>query len=572
MHIARSSILFTLLVACGGQAGNVVRPKDLTSADALGTGAAATACTGEPKLATPLVVDLDANARVALEVGMKGKNGLVVVSYDCKSLRVLPTCHIDGTYDYTAVSKKATVVQIKNQDELGVNLPLSAGKVGVELKSGRSIDVALVFAGLKWTTVGKARREALVGDCDGATHFIQNASLGAFAMATGSIGRAAAVAELFKVGASASSETEKGAQSTDGSLESCRSQDPDAAAPPGECRSPLSLQLQPIGLATPAQAESKPEDAPPPPENPCREGYAFANGICTRTSAAAAHLCAPRDHDDCKVQCEKGSAESCFTYGSWIGADVETRSSFYKKACDGGFADGCGSRAILEWSAAKGQPATSPRKQAAVTLAKQGCDQGGPYSCMITGLLLFGYAGDSTGDREGGIRALNRACQLGNPKGCVELARRYWDGSDGFAKDPQKAIAHQERACRGDSWECKELASFLVDKQAGSSRDVERALRLVDGVCKGDFALGCNEAVEIAQLAGKDSVALTWATDGCTTFDGACALIGIALKNPAAVNQMYASSCKRGNQDACAKAAPDSTAGPKPKGKPKKQT
>lgn len=583
MHIVRTSILFTLLVACGGQVGNVVRPKDLTSTDALGTSTPVTACLGEPKLATPFVVDLESRARVALEAGMKGKNGLVVVAYDCTSLRVLPACKIEGTYDYTATSKKESVVQIKNQDELGVNLPLSAGRLGVELKSGRTIDLALVLVGLRSTSVGKASRESLKGDdCEGATHFIQNASVGAFSMATGSVGRAAAVAELFKVGASASSETGKDAKNYDGSLEACKSQDPDAASPPGECRSPLSLQLLPIGAAAKTQAPEAKRDgaeAPPPPQNPCRDGYAYANGICTRTPAEAAHLCAPRDYDDCKVQCEKGSAESCYAYGSWIGKDVDLRSEFYKKACDGGFADGCGSRAIFEWVAAKGQPVSSPRKQAAVTLAKQGCDKGGPYSCLITGLLLFGYGDDSTGDREGGVRALNRACQLGNPRGCVELARRFWSGDDGFAKDPKKAIEHQERACRGDAFECVELASLLADKKAGSSRDAERAVRLVDGVCKEEYAIGCDDAVTVALLAGKDSLAVTWATDGCTTFESSCALVGMVLadghggkKNVAAAKQIFASGCKRGDAMSCTKLG-DLPAGPaaKPKANPKKK-
>ncbi|MEI9885797.1 MAG: hypothetical protein WDN08_04715 [Rhizomicrobium sp.] len=144
MHIVRTSILFTLLVACGGQVGNVVRPKDLTSTDALGTSTPVTACLGEPKLATPFVVDLESRARVALEAGMKGKNGLVVVAYELHEPARAARVQDRGHVRLHGHQKKESVVQIKNQDELGVNLPLSAGRLGVELKSGRTIDLALV--------------------------------------------------------------------------------------------------------------------------------------------------------------------------------------------------------------------------------------------------------------------------------------------------------------------------------------------------------------------------------------------------------------------------------------------
>ncbi len=62
-----------------------------------------------------------------------------------------------------------------------------------------------------------------------------------------------------------------------------------------------------------------------------------------RASAQKAHLCDAKDETECKTQCEKGSAESCFNYARFV---KKAKSSavampMLKKACDGGFADGC---------------------------------------------------------------------------------------------------------------------------------------------------------------------------------------------------------------------------------------
>lgn len=56
---------------------------------------------------------------------------------------------------------------------MAVNLPLSSGKLGTEVQSGRSIDLALVLVGRRSTLVGGVERKTLTGNCEGATHFVQ---------------------------------------------------------------------------------------------------------------------------------------------------------------------------------------------------------------------------------------------------------------------------------------------------------------------------------------------------------------------------------------------------------------
>src|SRR5260221_7000975 len=90
-----------LLSACGGAIGEKVRPKDFTGGEALN--AAGVSCSGPPKMARPLLVDLDADARTDVEVAMK--RGVVVVSYDCKTVEVVPGCTLtEGSYDYAGTN------------------------------------------------------------------------------------------------------------------------------------------------------------------------------------------------------------------------------------------------------------------------------------------------------------------------------------------------------------------------------------------------------------------------------------------------------------------------------------
>lgn len=94
--------------------GEKLRPNDHTAASATANATAKT-CERGPKYAKPLMVDLDPDTRVALEAAMK--RGVAVVSYDCASIRVLPTCKLpEAVYEYAGTSRKEQVLQIKNAD------------------------------------------------------------------------------------------------------------------------------------------------------------------------------------------------------------------------------------------------------------------------------------------------------------------------------------------------------------------------------------------------------------------------------------------------------------------------
>ncbi|MEM9695177.1 MAG: hypothetical protein AAGA56_21725, partial [Myxococcota bacterium] len=132
------------LVGCGGAVGEKLRPEEQTANEALNIKPAA--CTGTADHARPLIVDWDPDARVDLEASMK--SGIVIVKYDCDSMTILHGCEVrDAAYTYAGVSRKEQVVQMKSLDDLQANVPVSSGKLGAEIQSGRAIDVAMVMVG-----------------------------------------------------------------------------------------------------------------------------------------------------------------------------------------------------------------------------------------------------------------------------------------------------------------------------------------------------------------------------------------------------------------------------------------
>ena len=437
------------VIACGTAAiGEVIRPTETQSANAT-LGVKPQSCVGDPQPAKPFVVDVDADTRVELEAAMQA--GVAVVGWDCTSLKVLSGCSVaDSGYGYAGVSRKEQVVQMSNLDDLHANLPIDAAKLGAEVTAGRSIDLALVFVGRRSSPTVKLAREELSGECDGATHFVRSATLGAFAMGTGSIGKVAAVAELFSYGGGASSTSERKGLTKDGDLENCRTSSHKATEPPDECRSAVRIELVP--LAVPAVAalklqkskagddgdkdgddgkgkdgdddgddgKGKDDKEVKDAENPCPKGFQYVEGLCSRASTGP-RLCDAKQPEECKTQCERGSAESCLTAGNATarkkGGDG-TALIWYKKSCDGGFAEGCTALGdtmmrISEDTA----PDYKEQVEAAVAVLQKGCDMGSADACESVGEIKTDKD-YKVYDLKAGIEALDRSCTLGDGLGC----------------------------------------------------------------------------------------------------------------------------------------------------------
>lgn len=134
------------------------------------------------------------------------KEGVAVVSYSCKGLKVLKDCKVDGKYGFLGMTKKEQVIRLNNADEVKANLPLAgagiAANIGAEMQRGATLDVAMVMIGKIKTTNASLTKDDLQGECADATHFVKGAIVGAFVMETGTKGSAKTAAQLFGAGAS----------------------------------------------------------------------------------------------------------------------------------------------------------------------------------------------------------------------------------------------------------------------------------------------------------------------------------------------------------------------------------
>lgn len=550
--------------SCGGKVGETVRPKDHTATGALGGGGGgAVECAGEAKYARPLIVDLDPESRVDLEAGMK--SGVVAVRYDCASLRVLTTCKVSGAYEYAGVSRKEQVVQITSADQLSANLPLSKAKLSGELQSGRSIDLALVLVGRSSTTVGKLLREDLGEGCDDATHFVQNATLGAFSMVTGSIGKVAVVAEVFKYGAEAQSASERKAMSNDGSLESCRSSSHDASSPPGECRTPVRVELVPI-LGAPPVGEKKAKGDKGDKkkeavarENPCPPGYKFEGELCSKDPTQA-YLCDPTDAGECEAQCGKGSAQSCYNYGVLLQKARKGKEAapFFKQGCEGEVAESC--TAYAWWTVDFDEtPAALQANREALKLFNRGCGLGSGEGCYGAGSLVDGD-GYQMPDRQVAAKNYERGCSLGYPDACYAFADMLFKG-DPVKKDVARGLDLLQRSCRGGSADmCYEVGRTLAAGRHGLAKDPEGAYAADRAACLME-PYYCNDAARTALKVGKEQEAFRWATRGCEDDNpDACVRLGDlyrdgrgVAKDEAKARALWTKDCEDGKgwEDAC---------------------
>ena len=492
----------TSIAGCTRTVGDALRPEDHTAASVTG---AALECSGAAGRIKPLVVDWDPDARVDLEAAMQGS--VVVVKYDCPTIEILPGCSVEGSYSYAGVSRKEQVIQMQNMDDVHANIPISSASVGVEIQSGRAIDLATVLVGRQSTTVSSLSPERLSGDCEGATHFVRSASLGAFSMATGSKGKAAVAAELFNYGGGASSDSERAALNSDGNLESCRTSDPGAPNPPSECQAPVRIELVPIsGEVVAANAGGDGEDGEgrksAAAENPCMPGYVYADGLCTRPGGAVAYLCDPTDEGECKTQCDKGNADSCFNYGRLLLDKSKPADAPLTKACDADIVEACTLLGEELWYDADPEedPQADQKINRAYSLLVRGCDGGDGYGCELVGDILSDDDLPSH-DPKGAFAYYHRSCDLGSGFGCSAAAGAYFKG-EGAAKDVGKGLELLLRSCQAGSWdECGEIGAVFSNGRYGLERDLSTGSKYYAVACMGD-ADWCEMAGDVATSAG----------------------------------------------------------------------
>jgi hypothetical protein len=474
----RSALLLCFVSSCGkGAVGEAVRPDERSGAEAMGEAPAKFDCTAVAPAAEPLVVDWADHERMDLGIKLR-EEGVAVVHYGCDGLRLLKHCKIDGGYNFAGSAASTVVIELKSADAVQASLPMQGIKFAAEVSGDSQIDVATAIIGRLGTMVTAPTKGDAKGECDGATHYVRSAYVGAFAMATGTKGKAAAAAEVFKFSASGSSESSRHALTTDGELGVCEAYDPDANpdAPPGKCRAAIRLELAPL-------AEGAAAKPPPNPEkeglaNSCPAGFVSANGACERPAAAPAYRCDRANFEDCKTQCEKGNADSCYNAGLGplsekpvapndpnYAKTKQAKAPFMEKACAGGVGLACNSLAIDHDSKNSGM--LNPPK--AVEYFKRACyDLFLGASCMFLSSKHLEGKGVPKDPRKA-VALLERACNIGYASGCNRLGEWYLQGSSvaKVAKNPKKGIEVMKSACEQGKvgYSCLALAKYFTTKK-----------------------------------------------------------------------------------------------------------
>lgn len=523
-----AAALCALAVACGTKnLGSKIAPKQPSATEALGS---SVACTDTKVIVEPYVVDLRGADRSHLEATMS--EGIAVVRYDCNGLEVLKGCSIKGAtadpYTFVGVSLKEDQVQIDTIDQLKANLPASAVKLEGELTSGASIDIGLLMIGRKSVPNDVIVRDDLSGPgCEGATHFVRSAIVGAFAVEKGTQGKARVAAEIFKAGASAGSEANQHVANRDGKPDDCQVAKPGDKAPPDQCRAAITIELYPIaderpvvaeGDAAAGEAEPGGEEKATELETKCTPGFVRAEGKCTPPAQVAAHQCKPGDFADCEAQCGKGNAPSCYNYGLMLrfggpgrpAADKAKADEMFGKACDAEDGPGAACRELayrmqsdkkteryaelmqrgcdrgdagscesLGGTLTMGRPDLPKDIPRGLSLLERGCGMGRAFACSNLAMTLV----REKVDPERGITLLERSCDRGNTADCGQLAYLYGFGTAPGGKSPAKALEYQQKGCDlGNGSACTAAGKLLVEGK-GVKKDLGKAGALFEKAC-----------------------------------------------------------------------------------------
>lgn len=458
-----------------------VRPDDPTAADARKSQSVYVI----EEQGQPLIVDWQPEIRGDLEVAMR--EGVAVVRFDHKGLKLLTDCKIDGKYGFIGVNTKEQVVSLVSAEEVKANLP-GAGlgiiaKLGAELGQKQALNIAIVMVGKRKTTWASAAKTDLHGRCDGATHFVRGATIGAFAMRTGAKGKVSTVAELFGGGFDAHAGSEKHVESADGLLDACKKASPELENPPNQCGALIRLELVKLGTT---KKEDKPEATAKvdTAESSCPEGFVFSGGKCARPDVTTTHACQTGDVRDCTMQCEKGNAQSCdtlgymFSSGTGVTRNDAEAAQLFKRACDAGFANGCFNQGVsLEAGLGVGK-----NEAGAFPLYEKACGDGSALGCSAASGLLF-YGRGVAKDEARSVKLALLACNGGEHQACSNLGVMFNIGMGGVKKNEAMAAKLFKMACDGgNAIGCGNYA-YQAEFGLGIAADKKRAGELYAKAC-----------------------------------------------------------------------------------------
>jgi len=526
----------------------------------------------------PLIVDWQPEARGDLEVAMK--EGVAVVGFSKKGLKLLKDCHIDGEYGFIGVNTKEQVVRLVSAEEVKANLP-GAGlgilaRIGGELGQSQELEIAIVMVGKKKTTWASASKKDLKGDCEGATHFVRGATIGAFAMQSAAKGKASTVAEIFGAGASAAASKSENLANKDGLIQACRKAQPDANNPPRQCGSLIRLELVALDDGEPKHSQPhahghtvvKNEET-----EACPPGFVYSGGKCTKPGMAKSHVCRFGDVRDCSVQCDKGNAASCdalgvmFTLGKNVSPNAVEAAKLFLKGCKGGQSNACYNLAIALYNGR----GVSVAKDKALVLARKACTDGRAQACSMAA-HQYHFGDGVPEDLKSAAKLYLLACKGGDKGACSDLGVMAHAGQ-AMQKNERLAARLFKMACDGGApIGCSNLG-YLVEVGKGVQQNRRLAAAIYEKACRESSAeclwWGVAHQTGLTGKVDMKRAALEWRKTcdsskvGGASSSGqliACALVSELLGDKQPLNhqflnqaaKVWQASCKSGDMRDCA--------------------
>jgi TPR repeat protein len=477
----RRGVVVALIGVSAAVAG-ACTPGKLVSGAAKAPGVPGEGC--DPKalneINSPLVIEWPSDARSDLESAMH--DGVVVVSFTCEKVKVLPDCKVAGSYGYRAVTPREESVLIEGRDNIQASFGGVSWAVGGSLERDAKLDLSYMLVGKQSTILNSLHDKELEGGdfCKGATHFVKRADVGAFAYATGTRVAAGMSAKVMGQGASGSSENKEVKTKRDGDPATCKgSRLADEKAPEG-CGAAIRVSLVPIKSSGVSKAESLSKKGLSDGLG-CPTGFVYADGACTKDAGKVkAFLCKEGDQKECQKQCTAGSDASCdrfaraLLYGEdenkdlgKVAESIQGSAQRFEESCKADQPNTCAALAILAFAPMLGG-GDFDKKQATkgFDYMARGCVAGDFTSCLF--LRFIGM--DAEIKKETGIdgqkllvQTIERGCRAGNAVPCGFVSVEAASGEN-IRRDPKRAVELAESACRGSFAEaCQIHAALLGD-------------------------------------------------------------------------------------------------------------
>lgn len=445
---------------------------------------------------SPYVLEWPTSTRGDLEAAMAGN--VVVVSYSCDGVKVLPDCKVEGDYGYLALTPKTESNLIEGADNIRASFGGASFGVDAKLERGAKLDMSYMLVGKRSTQRSTVTKADLVGDdfCAGATHFVKRADVGAWTMVTGKSVSAGLAAQVMNQGVGAESSNKEVRSKADGDPKTCKgAKKGDADAPDG-CGALILVSLAPIKGGDAKIADIKTTGVDDTFECPAGRVKAEGGGCVTKAAATGAYLCDASNTDECLAQCKAGSDGSCGRLANQViyvqgetGDDAQMKKAIgmfkplaerFRTACENDQAPACmASVFIMLPELANIESAPQAERVAKLnTIAKfmeRGCAAGDPKACSFFRLV---FVDGREKLKEAGIdtmanykRALEIGCRGGQAAPCAYLAFEQTMGTV-IKQDVQAAQRNAHKACLGDSADACLLASALASDADTCSEDI----------------------------------------------------------------------------------------------------